>query len=113
VAYTTVHTNGAIILTAPVSEFRPADMKPQMTENTEALVIKNTDTMGVYMSVQRRNMLAETIDSQQTLIDMLAAGATWEDVERSAQQVKAGQGKTTTEMKRAVRERSAHATSSP
>lgn len=104
-AYTTVHTNGAIVLTAPVSEFRPADMKPQMTENTEALVIKNTDTMGVYMSVQRRNLLAETIDAQHTLIDMLAAGATWEDIERSAEQAKAGQGKTTAEMRQAVRKR--------
>lgn len=110
-SYTTVHMNGAIVLTAPVSEFRPADMKAQMTENTEALIIKNTDTMGVYMSVPRRNFLAETIDAQHTLIDMLASGATWNDIERSAEQVRSGQGKTTAEMKQAVKERSKRATS--
>ena len=93
-----MNTNGAIVLTAPVSEFRPADMKPQMTENTEALVLKNTDTMGVYMSVQRRNLLAETIDAQHTIIDMLASGASWTDVERSAAEVRAGEGKSTDEV---------------
>ena len=87
--YTRVKTSGEV-MTVPVSDFKPADLAREMTHDAEALIIKNKETLGVYMTVEHRNELAERLDFALLTIDMMAAGATWESIKHSAAQVADG-----------------------
>jgi hypothetical protein len=82
------------VLNVPVSDLSQVIQEP-MGADTEAIVTRNKETVGVFMSVARRNALAKTegqLHAAMLYIDMLAAGRTVEDIERSASQVKARQG---------------------
>jgi hypothetical protein len=91
VALVKVRTSGEV-LPVSISEFKPAELASQMTDNTEAIIMKNTETLGVYMTATHRNKLANDLDNALFLVDMMAAGRSWEDVKRSARQARERQG---------------------
>jgi hypothetical protein len=78
----------------PVSEL-PQTIQKGLQPDTEAIVMRNKDTIGVFMSVAKRNELAQTerqLHAAMLCIDMLAAGRSVNDIERSARQAKERQG---------------------
>lgn len=88
-ALTKVRTSGSV-MHVPVSEFKPAELNPILGDDSEAIIIKNTETLGVYMTTKHRNMLGDEHAAALLLVDMMAAGRSWDDVKRSAEQVAAG-----------------------
>ena len=90
-----VRTSGTV-LPVSISDFtgkHVEELAAQLGPDAEALIMKNKDLLGVFMSVEHRNALAEAEDQLQAallLIDMLAAGRTLQDVQRSAEQAAGG-----------------------
>lgn len=91
-----VRTSGTV-MPVSISDFtgkHVEELAASLGSDAEALIMKNKDLLGVFMSVEHRNAIAEAEDKLQTallLIDMLAAGRTLQDVQRSADQVASGQ----------------------
>lgn len=79
------------VVNVPVSEFKPDTLGPLLTDNTEAIITKNKETLGVYMTVEQRNSLAHEIELAYLAADMALAGKSWDDVQRSSNQAAAGE----------------------
>lgn len=79
------------VVNVPVSEFKPDTLGALLTGNTEAIITKNKETLGVYMTVEHRNNLANEIELAYLAADLALAGKTWDDVQRSSDQVASGQ----------------------
>lgn len=89
-------SGAAEVVNVPVSEL-PQVIQSDLGPDTEAIVTRNKDTVGVFMSVARRNALANTerqLHAALLYIDMMAAGRSFDDIERSAKQAKERQGST-------------------
>jgi hypothetical protein len=81
----------------PVSELSQT-IQEGLGPETEAIVTRNKDTVGVFMSVAKRNSLAKVerqLHKAMLFIDMLAAGRSIEDIKTSAQQAKERRGSST------------------
>jgi len=90
---TKVKVSGVEIMNLPISELteRSAQVLQELGPNTEAMVVKNKDTLAVLMSVERRNALAEAeekLAGALLYIDMLSAGRSIADIERSASEAR-------------------------
>lgn len=85
------------VMTLPVSVLatKSSEVVARMGPSTEAIVTSNNKTMGVFMTVEHRNALAETearLQDALTQLDLLLANRTIRDVERSAEEVRARKG---------------------
>ena len=85
------------VMTLPVSILasQSTDIIQNMGPTTEAIVTNNNKTMGVFMTVERRNALAEAEDKLQEALlqlDLLAANRTQSDLDRSASEVRQRKG---------------------
>lgn len=95
-ALTKVLVSGPIV-TVPVTDFKPSELSSVVTGNTEAIITKNKETLGVYMTVEHRNDLAHQINSALLACEMMSAGMSWEDLRAAAAQAQAGKSSTLSE----------------
>ena len=87
------------VLVLPVSELaeRAAQISQDLGDSAEALVTRNKDTIGVFMTPERRNRIAqaeEERDGALAVIDLLLAGGKLEDIARSAAESRERRGLT-------------------
>lgn len=85
------------VMTVPVSLLatKSSEVVERMGPSTEAIVTSNNKTMGVFMTVEHRNALAETEERLQdalTQLDLLLANRSHRDVEKSAEEVRDRKG---------------------
>jgi hypothetical protein len=88
-----VHISGDVQV-VPVSELSQT-IQEGLGPDTEAIITRNKDTVGVFMSVAKRNSLAKAerhLHTAMLYIDMMAAGRSIEDIRVSAGQAKQRQG---------------------
>ncbi len=93
---TRIKISGEVVV-LPVSELaeRAAQISQELGDSAEALVTRNKDTIGVFMTPERRNRIAraeEERDSALAMVDLLLAGGKLEDIEKSAAEARQRKG---------------------
>jgi hypothetical protein len=85
-----VHTTGPVIPVS-VTELKSGEVFNMVDDQTEALIQKNNQVLGVYMTVERRNELTHQVEAALFAVEMLSSGKNWDDLRRSSDQAAAGQ----------------------